>query len=469
MESLGNKKKNIQDLTAINILLIGFLLMLFLLSTFLVPLSPIIDILVLFVIAFGINFGNIIQGKNELFIPGKPIEVKFVSLINDVQNLLLYTYGKLILVVIIMTVLTTILMLILKPITQKRFFITIFNINLLALIIVIVAVYKVVLGPLLLGLVLLSIILIFQPVGTGKYYKILKRLYYLLITNSGFKVRPTPLKITLLILVILTIVTICHIYLPMVSKVIPITLSLSIIILVGSESLKKEVHKLTVKLLFYLLIIPVIIFSKSTESISIESILLATIAIYFSIERIITIAKKIENELREHNVHFNMNEYEDEYEKERLIKELVPVAHLEHVALKEDEFVSQLVKYFHVRDEAAVNKLIDMYKKNNVYSHYDDLITSFLFILNYSDVGKKEQYKFLKGNLKFKNQNLVLIDIIEKYFFLWDEFEINKNYKEMFEVLESYYALLSEETLEKLEKVKKEASEEKKSKLNSVE
>ena len=91
VESLGNKKKNIQDLTAINILLIGFLLMLFLLSTFLVPLSPIIDILVLFVIAFGINFGNIIQGKNELFIPGKPIEVKFVSLINDVQNLLLYT------------------------------------------------------------------------------------------------------------------------------------------------------------------------------------------------------------------------------------------------------------------------------------------------------------------------------------------------------------------------------------------
>lgn len=469
VESLGNKKKNIQDLTAINILLIGFLLMLFLLSTFLVPLSPIIDILVLFVIAFGINFGNIIQGKNELFIPGKPIEVKFVSLINDVQNLLLYTYGKLILVVIIMTVLTTILMLILKPITQKRFFITIFNINLLALIIVIVAVYKVVLGPLLLGLVLLSIILIFQPVGTGKYYKILKRLYYLLITNSGFKVRPTPLKITLLILVILTIVTICHIYLPMVSKVIPITLSLSIIILVGSESLKKEVHKLTVKLLFYLLIIPVIIFSKSTESISIESILLATIAIYFSIERIITIAKKIENELREHNVHFNMNEYEDEYEKEKLIKELVPVAHLEHVALKEDEFVSQLVKYFHVRDEVAVNKLIDMYRKNNVYSHYDDLITSFLFILNYSDVDKKEQYKFLKGNLKFENQNLVLIDIIEKYFFLWDEFETNKNYKEMFEVLESYYALLSEEALEKLKEVKKKLQKKKKSKPNSVE
>ncbi|MBO3077470.1 hypothetical protein J5E42_08030 [Mammaliicoccus vitulinus] len=272
--------------------------------------------------------------------------------------------------------------------------------------------------PIILTIFLLIILSLFIPLGSGFYCSRLKEIYYLVSMSKIEK--PAKKKMVAIILISILFVLVFILSMPQISILIPLTILVAILLLISNNNQKNKSEKLIVKLTTYIVFIPVIIVYNVKNEISIISILMVAILVYFSIERIISTFDEIIKELHKNSVEFNYNEIKN---INFLVKYLIDLDVLKNNIFDEEILVNQIIKYFEVQNYNACVELVDIYLENYSSQKYHDIAIYYLYIIKYQNINNKECYEFLKENLKIKNQKIVPIDLIEEYALLMQDFD----------------------------------------------
>ncbi|MGP0637595.1 hypothetical protein ACTRV7_03815 [Staphylococcus xylosus] len=300
----------------------------------------------------------------------------------------------------------------------------IFKMNLIMLTYTILTlwVYHWLVTPFILMIILLTIFVLFKPIGSGFYFARLKEIYYL-YEIAKIERMFSKKVIWVLIILSLSFTITFHILIPQLSLMVPITIIIAILILIFSNNQKCESSILLIKLIIYAIFVPIIIIYNGNNELNILSIMMTTILVYFSIERIISIFKEIKKDLIKNSVSYNYSEISD---KDIVVENLLSLEILKSCIIEEKRFINQIIYYFSIGNKNDCKYLINLYLNNYKTKNYCNLTIYILYLIDFKNVNtKKECYKFLKNNILIDNQFLNPIELIEEYLWLMNEYDRN--------------------------------------------
>ena len=273
-------------------------------------------------------------------------------------------------------------------------------------------------------IVLFGILIIFHPIGNGKYYTVVQYLNYFeeILYNwwgSRTKNKKSIKKIIFLIILFITMSYCLFRLFPALGVDFSLLLTLLVvfIIWVYTGSASKEM-KLLKKIFIYSIFFGFTLIGNLEIGSDVLKIPVLFITLFFALDRIIALSKEMKEIIVEKSILYYY-EYET-IDKLLLIKELINIDILHEVDVTELELVKQIAIRIRLGFYQEVLKLSDIYK-NGEFQNYRQFVEGNIFFLTFDETifDNVDSLKTLKERLsnilELEGQNIRLPELSEIY------------------------------------------------------
>ena len=273
-------------------------------------------------------------------------------------------------------------------------------------------------------IVLFGILIIFHPIGNGKYYTVVQYLNYFeeILYNwwgSRTKNKKSIKKIIFLIILFITMSYCLFRLFPALGVDFSLLLTLLVvfIIWVYTGSASKEM-KLLKKIFIYSIFFGFTLIGNLEIGSDVLKIPVLFITLFFALDRIIALSKEMKEIIVEKSILYYY-EYET-IDKLLLIKELINIDILHEVDVTELELVKQIAIRIRLGFYQEVLKLSDIYK-NGEFQNYRQFVEGNIFFLTFDETifDNVDSLKTLKERLsnilELEGQNIRLPGLSEIY------------------------------------------------------
>ncbi|WP_315009017.1 hypothetical protein [uncultured Streptococcus sp.] len=272
-------------------------------------------------------------------------------------------------------------------------------------------------------IVLFGILIIFHPIGNGKYYTVVQYLNYFedILYNwwgNSTKNKKSRKKIIFLIILFITM-SYCLFRLFPVGVGFSLLLALLVvfIIWVYTGSASKEM-KLLKKIFIYSIFFGFTLIGNLEIGSDVLKVPVLFITLFFALDRIIVLSKEMKEIIVEKSILYYY-EYET-IDKLLLIKELINIDILHEVDVTELELVKQIAIRIRLGFYQEVLKLSDIYK-NREFQNYRQFVEGNIFFLTFDETtfddadSLKTSKERLSNILELEGQNIRLPELSEIY------------------------------------------------------
>lgn len=273
-------------------------------------------------------------------------------------------------------------------------------------------------------IVLFGILIIFHPIGNGKYYTVVQYLNYFeeILYNwwgSRTKNKKSIKKIIFLIILFITMSYCLFRLFPALGVGFSFLLTLLVvfIIWVYTGSASKEM-KLLKKIFIYSIFFGFTLIGNLEIGSDVLKIPVLFITLFFALDRIIALSKEMKEIIVEKSILYY---YEHEtIDKLFLIKELINIDILHEVDVTELELAKQIAIRIKLGLYQEVLKLSDIYK-NREFQNYRQFVEGNIFLLTFDETtfddadSLKSLKERLSNILELEGQNIFLPELYEIY------------------------------------------------------
>ena len=273
-------------------------------------------------------------------------------------------------------------------------------------------------------IVLFGILIIFHPIGNGKYYTVVQYLNYFeeILYNwwgSRTKNKKSIKKIIFLIILFITMSYCLFRLFPALGVGFSLLLTLLVvfIIWVYTGSASKEM-KLLKKILIYSIFFGFTLIGNLEIGSDVLKIPVLFITLFFGLDRIIALSKEMKEIIVEKSILYYY-EYET-IDKLLLIKELINIDILHEVDVTELELAKQIAIRIKLGLYQEVLKLSDIYKDRE-FQNYRQFVEGNIFFLTFDETtfddadSLKSLKERLSNILELEGQNIFLPELYEIY------------------------------------------------------
>jgi len=273
-------------------------------------------------------------------------------------------------------------------------------------------------------IVLFGILIIFHPIGNGKYYTVVQYLNYFeeILYNwwgSRTKNKKSIKKIIFLIILFITMSYCLFRLFPALGVGFSLLLTLLVvfIIWVYTGSASKEM-KLLKKIFIYSIFFGFTLIGNLEIGSDVLKIPVLFITLFFALDRIIALSKEMKEIIVEKSILYYY-EYET-IDKLLLIKELINIDILHEVDVTELELAKQIAIRIKLGLYQEVLKLSDIYK-NREFQNYRQFVEGNIFFLTFDETtfddadSLKSLKERLSNILELEGQNIFLPELYEIY------------------------------------------------------
>lgn len=273
-------------------------------------------------------------------------------------------------------------------------------------------------------IVLFGILIIFHPIGNGKYYTVVQYLNYFeeILYNwwgSRTKNKKSIKKIIFLIILFITMSYCLFRLFPALGVGFSLLLTLLVvfIIWVYTGSASKEM-KLLKKIFIYSIFFGFTLIGNLEIGSDVLKIPVLFITLFFALDRIIALSKEMKEIIVEKSILYYY-EYET-IDKLLLIKELINIDILHEVDVTELELAKQIAIRIKLGLYQEVLKLSDIYK-NREFQNYHQFVEGNIFFLTFDETtfddadSLKSLKERLSNILELEGQNIFLPELYEIY------------------------------------------------------
>ena len=267
-------------------------------------------------------------------------------------------------------------------------------------------------------IVLFGILIIFHPIGNGKYYTVVQYLNYFedILYNwwgNSTKNKKSRKKIIFLIILFITMSYCLFRLFPVgVGFSLLLTLLVVFIIWVYTGSASKEM-KLLKKIFIYSIFFGFTLIGNLEIGSDVLKVPVLFITLFFALDRIIVLSKEMKEIIVEKSILYYY-EYET-IDKLLLIKELINIDILHEVDVTELELVKQIAIRIRLGFYQEVLKLSDIYKNREI-QNYRQFVEGNIFFLTFDDADSlKTSKERLSNILELEGQNIRLLKLSEIY------------------------------------------------------
>lgn len=273
-------------------------------------------------------------------------------------------------------------------------------------------------------IVLFGILIIFHPIGNGKYYTVVQYLNYFeeILYNwwgSRTKNKKSIKKIIFLIILFITMSYCLFRLFPALGVGFSLLLTLLVvfIIWVYTGSASKEM-KLLKKIFIYSIFFGFTLIGNLEIGSDVLKIPVLFITLFFALDRIIALSKEMKEIIVEKSILYYY-EYET-IDKLLLIKELINIDILHEVDMTELELAKQIAIRIKLGLYQEVLKLSDIYK-NREFQNYRQFVEGNIFFLTFDETtfddadSLKSLKERLSNILELEGQNIFLPELYEIY------------------------------------------------------
>lgn len=267
-------------------------------------------------------------------------------------------------------------------------------------------------------IVLFGILIIFHPIGNGKYYTVVQYLNYFedILYNwwgNSTKNKKSRKKIIFLIILFITMSYCLFRLFPVgVGFSLLLTLLVVFIIWVYTGSASKEM-KLLKKIFIYSIFFGFTLIGNLEIGSDVLKVPVLFITLFFALDRIIVLSKEMKEIIVEKSILYYY-EYET-IDKLLLIKELINIDILHEVDVTELELVKQIAIRIRLGFYQEVLKLSDIYKSRE-FQNYRQFVEGNIFFLTFDDADSlKTSKERLSNILELEGQNIRLPELSEIY------------------------------------------------------
>ena len=272
-------------------------------------------------------------------------------------------------------------------------------------------------------IVLFGILIIFHPIGNGKYYTVVQYLNYFedILYNwwgNSTKNKKSRKKIIFLIILFTTMSYCLFRLFPVgVGFSLLLTLLVVFIIWVYTGSASKEM-KLLKKIFIYSIFFGFTLVGNLELGSDVLKVPVLFITLFFALDRIIVLSKEMKEIIVEKSILYYY-EYET-IDKLLLIKELINIDILHEVDVTELELVKQIAIRIRLGFYQEVLKLSDIYK-NREFQNYRQFVEGNIFFLTFDETtfddadSLKTSKERLSNILELEGQNIRLPELSEIY------------------------------------------------------
>lgn len=270
-------------------------------------------------------------------------------------------------------------------------------------------------------IVLFGILIIFHPIGNGKYYTVVQYLNYFeeILYNwwgSRTKNKKSIKKIIFLIILFITMSYCLFRLFPALGVDFSFLLTLLVVFIIWiyTGSASKEM-KLLKKIFIYSIFFGFTLIGNLEIGSDVLKIPVLFITLFFALDRIIALSKEMKEIIVEKSILYY---YEHEtIDKLFLIKELINIDILHEVDVTELELAKQIAIRIKLGLYQEVLKLSDIYK-NREFQNYRQFVEGNIFLLTFDETtfddadSLKER---LSNILELEGQNIFLPELYEIY------------------------------------------------------
>ena len=272
-------------------------------------------------------------------------------------------------------------------------------------------------------IVLFGILIIFHPIGNGKYYTVVQYLNYFedILYNwwgNSTKNKKSRKKIIFLIILFITMSYCLFRLFPVgVGFSLLLTLLVVFIIWVYTGSASKEM-KLLKKIFIYSIFFGFTLIGNLEIGSDVLKVPVLFITLFFALDRIIVLSKEMKEIIVEKSILYYY-EYET-IDKLLLIKELINIDILHEVDVTELELVKQIAIRIRLGFYQEVLKLSDIYKSRE-FQNYRQFVEGNIFFLTFDETtfddadSLKTSKERLSNILELEGQNIRLPELSEIY------------------------------------------------------
>ena len=276
-------------------------------------------------------------------------------------------------------------------------------------------------------IVLFGILIIFHPIGNGKYYTVVQYLNYFeeILYNwwgSRTKNKKSIKKIIFLIILFITMSYCLFRLFPALGVGFSLLLTLLVVFIIWiyTGSASKEM-KLLKKIFIYSIFFGFTLIGNLEIGSDVLKIPVLFITLFFALDRIIALSKEMKEIIVEKSILYYY-EYET-IDKLLLIKELINIDILHEVDVTELELAKQIAIRIKLGLYQEVLKLSDIYK-NREFQNYRQFVEGNIFFLTFDettfdDADSLKSLKSLKERLsnilELEGQNIFLPELYEIY------------------------------------------------------
>ena len=272
-------------------------------------------------------------------------------------------------------------------------------------------------------IVLFGILIIFHPIGNGKYYTVVQYLNYFeeILYNwweNRTKNKKSIKKIIFLIILFITMSYCLFRLFPVgVGFSLLLTLLVVFIIWVYTGSASKEM-KLLKKIFIYSIFFGFTLIGNLEIGSDVLKVPVLFITLFFALDRIIVLSKEMKEIIVEKSILYYY-EYET-IDKLLLIKELINIDILHEVDVTELELAKQIAIRIKLGLYQEVLKLSDIYK-NREFQNYRQFVEGNIFFLTFDETtfddadSLKSLKERLSNILELEGQNIFLPELYEIY------------------------------------------------------
>ena len=272
-------------------------------------------------------------------------------------------------------------------------------------------------------IVLFGILIIFHPIGNGKYYTVVQYLNYFedILYNwwgNSTKNKKSRKKIIFLIILFITMSYCLFRLFPVgVGFSLLLTLLVVFIIWVYTGSASKEM-KLLKKIFIYSIFFGFTLIGNLEIGSDVLKVPVLFITLFFALDLIIVLSKEMKEIIVEKSILYYY-EYET-IDKLLLIKELINIDILHEVDVTELELVKQIAIRIRLGFYQEVLKLSDIYKSRE-FQNYRQFVEGNIFFLTFDETtfddadSLKTSKERLSNILELEGQNIRLPELSEIY------------------------------------------------------
>lgn len=214
----------------------------------------------------------------------------------------------------------------------------------------------------------------------------------------------------------------------------------SIFLLLWINASKRVVINNFKKIFVYAVFIPFVLLSNNVFELSVQNIVLVTISVFFSIDRVINLVKELKQKIENESLKYLLEKMDD---GDWLIKQKVSISKDMKEYISEKLLIRQIVIYYKL-GLAEVNVLLEIYQENNFKKESMIIGGIRYFIETDKSETLEEEAKYLEEICKNNTQDICFIPVLEEYAKVL--YLLGKRYKTIISLLEDYWLFIEEDS-----------------------